>query len=283
MELTLSKYHSFGNDYLIYDCTKYDYQLKPEDIRNLCDRRFGAGGDGILIGPVSLFGKTGVKIFNPDGSEAAISGNGLCIFAKYLKDAGYVVKKEFVLQTRSRAVTVRYHNEEATEMTVSMGRLYCGQMDGEGQKKSEFLSVEDQGKLYRGMCVWMGNLHCILPMEEISRETVCRIGRKLEQDKRFPDGVNTQIIRVRDRNHIDTEVYERGAGYTLASGSSCCAAAGAAYQMNLTDPYVYVKMPGGTLTVRVDEEMNAEMTGRADYIGDIRLSYEFLEKYRIGV
>ncbi|HIR13713.1 MAG TPA: diaminopimelate epimerase [Candidatus Choladousia intestinavium] len=282
MEMTLSKYHSFGNDYLIYDCRKNEYELKPEDIRNICSRRFGAGGDGILAGPVPMFGKTGVKIYNPDGSEAAISGNGLCIFAKYLKDAGYVVKKEVVIQTRSRAVTVHYHNEAATEITISMGRLYCGQTDGEGREKSEFIPVEYQGRTYQGMCVWMGNLHCIIPMEEISKETVCRIGKQLEKDGRFPDGVNTQIIKVRDKNNLDTEVYERGAGYTLASGSSCCAAAGVASLLNLTDPCVYVHMPGGTLTVRVDQEMNAEMTGKADYIGEIRLSYEFLEKYHIG-
>ena len=85
MELTLGMYHSFGNDYLVYDCLKNNYELKPDDIKNICNRQFGAGSDGILVGPVQIFGKMGVKIYNPDGSEAAISGNGLCIFAKYLK------------------------------------------------------------------------------------------------------------------------------------------------------------------------------------------------------
>ena len=86
MELTLGMYESYGNDYLVYDCVKNEYELKPEDVRNICNRRFGAGADGILVGPAQMFGKMGVKIYNPDGSEAAISGNGLCIFAKYLKD-----------------------------------------------------------------------------------------------------------------------------------------------------------------------------------------------------
>ena len=276
MELTLSMYQSFGND----------YELKPEDIRHICDRQFGAGSDGILVGPLQIFGKMGVKIYNPDGGEAAISGNGLCIFAKYLKDAGYVVKKEFVLQTQSREVTVRYHNEEAKEMTISMGKLYCGQTkpveEGAEHEKSEQVPVSYKGEDYCGTCVWMGNLHCIIPMKEISKEAVCKIGAELEKSERFPDGINTQIIRIADKNNIYTEVYERGAGYTLASGSSCCAAAGVAYQLGLTDPCVYVHMPGGMLTVKIDENMNAHMTGSADYIGRMILSDEFLRKYQIG-
>ena len=148
MELTLGMYESYGNDYLVYDCVKNEYELKPEDVRNICNRRFGAGADGILVGPVQMFGKMGVKIYNPDGSEAAISGNGLCIFAKYLKDAGYVIKKELVLQTKSREVTVHYHNEQAGEVTISMGHLYCGQTEpsGESSRKSEFVPVEYNGR-----------------------------------------------------------------------------------------------------------------------------------------
>lgn len=303
MEMTLSMYQSFGNDYLIYDCMKHDYELKPEDIRNICNRQFGAGSDGILVGPVQMFGKMGVKIYNPDGSEAAISGNGLCIFAKYLKDAGYVMKKEFVLQTQSREVQVRYHNEEATEITISMGKLYLGQTEpvktagmdadraGDGNKgndgqstssaRSEYVPVVYNGRTYQGTCVWMGNLHCIVPMEAISKEAVCEIGEKLEQSERFPDGINTQIIHIADKNNIYTEVYERGAGYTLASGSSCCAAAGVAYRLGLTEPCVYVHMPGGTMTVRVEEDMSAHLTGSAECIGKMILSDEFLRKYQI--
>lgn len=304
MEMTLSMYQSFGNDYLIYDCMKNDYELKPEDIRNICNRRFGAGSDGILVGPVQMFGKMGVKIYNPDGSEAAISGNGLCIFAKYLKDAGYVMKKDFILQTQSREVQIHYHNEEATEITISMGKLYLGQTEPVKMKlpeisaegvnspmsevetvvksaRTEYVPVVYHGRTYQGTCVWMGNLHCIVPMEEISEDAVCAIGAELEKSERFPDGINTQIIHIADKNNIYTEVYERGAGYTLASGSSCCAAAAVAYRLGLTDPCVYVHMPGGTTTVRIEEDMSAHLTGSAECIGKIVLSDEFLRKYQI--
>ena len=188
-----------------------------------------------------------------------------------------------MLQTKSREVTVHYHNEQAGEVTISMGHLYCGQTEpsGESSRKSEFVPVEYNGRKYMGTCVWMGNLHCIVPMEEISKHAVCEIGEKLENSGRFPDGVNTQIIKITDKNNIDTEGYERGAGYTLASGSSCCAAAGVAYQMGLIDPCVYVHMAGGTMKVRIDEKMNAFMTGTAESIGNITLSDEFLRKYQI--
>ena len=121
----------------------------------------------------------------------------------------------------------------------------------------------------------------VFDSEDISKEAVCAIGAELEKSERFPDGINTQIIRIADKNNIYTEVYERGAGYTLATGSGCCAAAGVAYQLGLTDPCVYVHMPGGTLTVRVEEDMSAHITGWADCIGRIILSDEFLRKHRI--
>ncbi len=287
MDLTLGMYQSFGNDYLIYDCMKNNYELKAEDIRSICDRRFGVGADGMLVGPTRIYVKQGVRIYNPDGSEAVISGNGLCIFAKYMKDAGYIMKKEFTLQTLSREVQVRYHNEEAKEMTVSMGKLYPGQTEpvrAEGAaagQKSELVPITYNGETYQGICVWIGNLHCIIPMREVSRESVCRIGAELEQSERFPDGVNTQIIRIADKNNIYTEVYERGVGYTLSSGSSCCAAAGAAYQLGLTEPCVYVHTPGGTMTVRVEEDRTVHMTGSAECIGTVALSDEFLQRHQI--
>ena len=281
--VTLKKYHGLGNDYLIYDPNQNRELLQERQIQLLCRRNTGVGADGILSGPVFENEKIKVRIFNPDGSEAERSGNGIRIFSKYLKDAGYVIKKELVLQTKSREVTVHYHNEQAGEVTISMGHLYCGQTEpsGESSRKSEFVPVEYNGRKYMGTCVWMGNLHCIVPMEEISKHAVCEIGEKLENSGRFPDGVNTQIIKITDKNNIDTEGYERGAGYTLASGSSCCAAAGVAYQMGLIDPCVYVHMAGGTMKVRIDEKMNAFMTGTAESIGNITLSDEFLRKYQI--
>lgn len=117
------KYHGLGNDYLVYDRNKNKDILKREDVVKICDRNFGLGSDGILAGPYEVDGKIAVKIFNPDGSEAEKSGNGVRIFAKFLKDAGYVTTDEFVLHTLGGDVFVKYNNATGTNVTVSMGTL----------------------------------------------------------------------------------------------------------------------------------------------------------------
>ena len=109
---------------------------------------------------------------------------------------------------------------------------------------------------YPVTCLSVGNPHLVILMDEISKELVCRIGKYSENARQFPEKINTQIMKVLDRTHIQTEVYERGAGYTLASGSGCCAAAAAAYRLGLTDPKMIVQMSGGTLELEIREDGN---------------------------
>ena len=131
---------------------------------------------------------------------------------------------------------------------------------------------------YPVTCLSIGNPHCVILMDEISKDLVCRIGRYSESAKQFPEKINTQIMKVLDRTHIQTEVYERGAGYTLASGSGCCAAAAAAYRLGLTDPKMFVQMPGGTLELEIDGEGVVHMTGDVGYVGTIKLGSHFTEQ-----
>ena len=121
--ITMIKYQGLGNDYLVLDPNKNRVQLQGKKIALLCQRGFGLGADGILYGPIEIDGKMGVRIFNSDGSEAAISGNGVRIFAKYLKDAGYVQKKNFKLYTGNGPVEVTFLNEDGSRLRVSMGKL----------------------------------------------------------------------------------------------------------------------------------------------------------------
>ena len=123
MCVTFYKYHGSGNDYLVYDCSKSSSVLSPENIRMICSTNFGLGSDGIMVGPVIKEDGIHVQIFNPDGSEAENGGNGVCIFAKYLRDAGYVTEKSLVLHTLGGPVYISYNNEEGSEITVSMGKL----------------------------------------------------------------------------------------------------------------------------------------------------------------
>lgn len=123
MSVVLEKYHGLGNGYLVFDPNKNELELTQENVRLLCDRNFGVGSDGILIGPLLGQEKLGVRIINPDGSEAELSGNGVRIFGKYLKDAGYVQKDRFRINTLSGEQTIQYLNEEGTKIKVSMGKL----------------------------------------------------------------------------------------------------------------------------------------------------------------
>lgn len=283
MNITLEKYHGLGNDYLIFDPNKNELELTEENIRLICNRNFGVGSDGLLMGPILGNDKLEVKILNPDGSEAEISGNGVRIFGKYLKDAGYVQKNRFTINTLSGQQTIQYLNEEGTRIKVSMGKLsfYSDEIPVTGPRREVLNETMMFGSIpYRVTCVNIGNPHCVIWLNDISKELVCRIGKHSESAECFPEKINTQLLKVLDRTNIEIEIYERGAGYTLASGTSGCAAAGAAYRMGLTERKMYVHMPGGVLEVEIEEDENVLMTGEVGYVGRFTLSHEMAEQLK---
>lgn len=283
MNITLEKYHGLGNDYLIFDPNKNELELTEENIRLICNRNFGVGSDGLLVGPILGNDKLEVKILNPDGSEAEISGNGVRIFGKYLKDAGYVQKNRFTINTLSGQQTIQYLNEEGTRIKVSMGKLsfYSDEIPVTGPRREVLNETMMFGSIpYRVTCVNIGNPHCVIWLNDISKELVCRIGKHSESAECFPEKINTQLLKVLDRTNIEIEIYERGAEYTLASGTSGCAAAGAAYRMGLTERKMYVHMPGGVLEVEIEEDENVLMTGEVGYVGRFTLSHEMAEQLK---
>ena len=228
MKAVFEKYHCMGNDYLVYDPNKNEMELGPEQVKAVCDRNFGIGSDGILVGPVLGGEKMYVRILNPDGSEAEKSGNGMGIFARYLKDTGYVQKTKVSWDTLGGEVTVYYLNEEGTRVKISMGKptFWSDEIPVTGERREMVNQTMVFGKIpYITTCLSIGNPHCVIWMNEISKELVCRIGEHSERDSSFPEKVNTQLLNVLDRTNIQIEIYERGAGYTLASGSCACAAA----------------------------------------------------------
>lgn len=282
MGIVFYKYHSLSNDYLVYDCNRYKVPLSPELIQVICNRNRGIGADGILIGPYMTETGFMVKIFNLDGSTAENSGNGILIFSKYLKDAGYVQKKEFDLVTESGNIGVRFNNELGTSATISMGTLdFTPKSVGctyKAKDKNELVDVAmDFGQFtYLCTCVSIGNPHCVLPYKMVTKGIVCDIGEKIEKSSYFTNGVNTQIVQIIDRHNISIEIYERGVGYTLASGSSACAAAGAMYKSGFVESKVWVHMPGGKLLVCIDKDWNVHITGEVSFIGEMMLSEEFM-------
>ncbi|CUX64502.1 MULTISPECIES: diaminopimelate epimerase [Clostridia] len=283
MNITLEKYHGLGNDYLIFDPNKNELELTEESVRLICNRNFGVGSDGLLVGPILGQDKLELKILNPDGSEAELSGNGVRIFGKYLKDAGYVQKNRFIVNTLSGQQTIQYLNETGTRIKVSMGKLsfYSDEIPVTGPRREVLNETMMFGSIpYRVTCVTIGNPHCVIWLNDISKELACRIGKHSETADYFPEKINTELLKVVDRTNIEIEIYERGAGYTLASGTSGCAAAGAAYRMGLTDPKMYVHMPGGVLEVEIEPDGGVLMTGEVGYVGRFTLSHEMTEELR---
>ncbi len=279
--MELQKYHGLGNDYLVYDPKKNGMELNGGRIRLICDRNFGVGSDGILYGPVFEDGKIKVRIFNPDGGEAEKSGNGVRIFSKYLKDAGYVTDRRFTLTTLGGNVDVEYLNDCGDRMKVLMGRVTyeSGKIPVAGKDR---LVIDEpmtfNGRDYRVTCLSIGNPHCVIPMPEISREKACELGKYVGNADCFPRGINMQLLKVLDRNNIQIEIFERGAGYTLASGSSSCAAASAAHKLGLAGPNVTVHMPGGELEIEIRPDETVYMTGPVNSIGTVVPAEPFIRE-----
>jgi diaminopimelate epimerase len=259
------KYHALGNDYIVMDPRDYPPGTPPEraHIRVICHRNFGVGSDGILWGPVATTkAQFGLRIFNPDGSEAEKSGNGLRIFSRFLWDQGLVKTPRFTIDTPGGVVEAEI--TDGQRITVAMGRV---SFDSERipvagpprEVLNEAITIQD--RTFRFCAATIGNPHCVIPLPEISAALAKRYGPDLEVHPNFPRRTNVQFMQVLDRGNVRLEIWERGAGYTLASGSSSSAASAVAYRLGLVDRQVTVHMPGGQLSIEIAPDFAIRMTG----------------------
>ena len=264
MDVDFKKYHGLGNDYLVIDPNVRDVAMTEANIRLICDRNFGVGSDGILYGPILDGDIPRLRILNPDGSEAEKSGNGLRIFAKYLFEKQYVQGKEFQIETLGGTVSVQVKDAVAGLIRINMGKVtfISNEIPVAGEPREVVNEVLDvNGVDFNVTCLSIGNPHCVIPMEEVDETRARAIGPYVENHQRFPNRINLQILKVLDRANIDIRIWERGAGYTLASGSSSCAAACAAHKLGLVDNDITVHMPGGTLHIEIADDGEVFMTG----------------------
>ncbi len=267
MKTHFSKYHGLGNDYLVIDPNVYDVDLKPDTIRLICHRNLGIGADGILYGPLKGDEHLRVMIFNPDGSEAEKSGNGLRIFARYLYENKYVAEKRFRIDTVGGVVEAHIQDDTGNLIKIEMGAITfrSNEIPVRGNEREVVdEELEINGETYRATCLSIGNPHCVIPMADISEEKARELGPFVENHDLFPNRINMQLLKVLDRANIEIRIWERGAGYTLASGSSSCAATGAAHKLGLVDNEVNVRMPGGTLLVEIGENHELHLTGKVE-------------------
>ncbi len=278
--MNFQKYHALGNDYLVLDPSHQSQPPSSHSIERICHRNFGIGSDGILFGPFeSSEADFGLRIFNPDGSEAEKSGNGLRIFSRYLWDTDKVSGEPFTVMTPGglvRCVVL----ENGRSITVDMGKVtfQSEEIPVRGPPR-EVLDerIELEGEIYRFYAASIGNPHCILPLDEISPEMARSIGPLLETHSLFPNRTNVQLLLVMDRKNIRIEIWERGAGYTLASGSSSCASAAVAVKMGEVDRNLTVHMPGGLLYLNFSEDYDVRMTGAVTRVGTVEFDREALE------
>jgi diaminopimelate epimerase len=277
MPLAFTKYHALGNDYLVVDPKHLKSALKPEEIRTICHRNFGIGSDGILEGPLpSKTAQFGLRIFNPDGSEAEKSGNGLRIFSRYLWDKKLVGNEEFSVETKggvARATVM----QRGKIVRVEMGRVsfWSDEIPVAGPRREVINEpIHLRGERFNFCAATIGNPHCVLPLDRISADMAKQIGPLLETHLRFPNRTNVQFMKVIDRANIQIEIWERGAGYTLASGSSSSAAAAVAHRLGLVDKSVTVRMPGGNIEIEISEGYHIRMTGGVTKVGEGTLAKE---------
>jgi diaminopimelate epimerase len=220
-----------------------------------------------------------VRIFNPDGSEAEKSGNGLRIFARYLWDRGLVGNEPFAVTTLGGEVSCRVF-DDGRSVDVDMGRVsFDSTVIPIAGPRREVLNetLVAGGQVLEFSAVTIGNPHCVIRRERVSADEARALGPLLESDARFPNRTNVQFLQVLDRENLQIEIWERGAGYTLASGSSSCATAAVARRLGLCDRVVTVHMPGGTLAIEIAPDFAVRMSGPVVRIGEGELFSEGLE------
>jgi diaminopimelate epimerase len=271
------KYQALGNDYLVLDPADLAGSLTPSQIQRICDRHYGVGADGVLLGPLGDEDSDfGLQFLNPDGGEFEKSGNGLRIFSRYLWDRGLVGEGPFTVATFGGQVTCRVH-PDGNRVTVEMGTVsFDSQQIPVSGPRREVLDevMEISGEELRYCAATVGNPHCVVLCDELSPADAQRWGPLIERDDRFPNRTNVQFLKVLDRFNIQIEIWERGVGYTLASGSSSCAAAAVAHRLGLCDSQVTVQMPGGEIEIAIAEDYAVTMTGSVAKVCEGTLSSE---------
>ena len=276
-----TKMQGIGNDYIYFDCIK-DGELKnPNEVAiKLSDRHFGIGGDGIILICPSNIADAKMRMFNLDGSEGKMCGNGIRCVAKYCYDTGIVSKKNFTVETLSGIKNISVVEEKdgkATLLSVDMGAAILNpndipvNLDGDKVVSRE---INVGSKNYKITCVSMGNPHCVIFVDDVDNLEIEKIGPLFENNELFPERVNTEFIKIIDNKTLQMRVWERGSGETWACGTGACASAVAACLNGFTKmgDEITVKLLGGDLKIKYFED-KVIMTGPAKtvFTGEVEI------------
>lgn len=273
--MKFTKMHGCGNDYIYINgfAEKIPQEDKPELVRKISDRHFGIGGDGAIFINPSAEADFEMEMYNADGSRAEMCGNGIRCVAKYVYDYGLTDKNDISVISCGKIKYLQLFLKEGKVDTVrvNMGTpiLNAGDIPVISVPGKETESIIDepitvQGKEYKMTCVSMGNPHAVVFMDDVTNLEIEKIGPHFENHERFPKRINTEFVKVLDRQTVQMRVWERGTGETLACGTGCCATVAACILNGLTDNTVTVKLLGGEIEITWDRETNlVYMTGPA--------------------
>ncbi|WP_182188438.1 diaminopimelate epimerase [Pectinatus frisingensis] len=268
MQFKFSKWHGCGNDFVLVNGFTEDWQTIRSAAITICDRNFGIGADGVIFILPSDKCDFCMRIFNSDGSEAEMCGNGIRCFARYVYETGLTNKEEFTVETKAGTIKPRLVIDEKNENSVCVN---MGQPVLEGEKIpvhgfdgsaviAQPLKIQDHQ--FKMTCVSMGNPHCVIFVNDMSAINISKWGPILEKYKIFPNKTNVEFVQVIDRSHMRMRVWERGAAITLACGTGACASLTAAVLNDLTDRKAAIKLDGGLLSIEWNkDDNNIYMTG----------------------
>ena len=272
--MKFTKMHGIGNDYVYLNCFKETVEHPSEAAIKVSDRHFGIGSDGLILIKPSEVADGKMEMYNADGSQGAMCGNGIRCVAKYMYDYGITDKTSISVETKSgiKYLDLTIKDGKVDTVKVNMGTPILKAADIPVRSEKEQVINEPvmvDGKEWKITCVSMGNPHAITYIDDVKNLEIEKIGPKFENHEIFPDRVNTEFVHVIDRNTVEMRVWERGSGETLACGTGACAVAVSSILNGLTEEEVTVKLLGGDLKIFWDRTENkVYMTGSATTVFD---------------
>lgn len=272
--MKFTKMHGIGNDYVYVNCFEESVKNPAEVSKFVSDRHFGIGSDGLILISPSAIADFRMNIYNADGSQAEMCGNGIRCVAKYVYDYGLTDKTEISVETLAgiKYLRLQVENGKVASVEVNMGAPILEPKEiPVAVEKSPVVNVpvEVKGKIYHMTCVSMGNPHAIIFMNNVKDLDIAAIGPYFENHTVFPKRTNTEFVEVLDRNTVNMRVWERGSDETLACGTGACATTVACILNDKTENEVTVHLLGGDLKIRWDREANqVYMTGPATVVFD---------------
>ena len=266
------KSHGLGNSYIIVEDQNIDFELNVHNISKICSVRQGIGADGILVKVNSQKADFGLRIFNSDGSEAEKSGNGVRIFSKYLFDHKFTGAEKFTIDTLGGIVDIQIletKRNKASLLKAGMGNATFKASKipvslNENEIIEHELRIGDQKFIIN--CVSIGNPHCVIFGDKLNPDYVKRWGPVLENHPLFPERINVQFAKIVSKNSVDILIWERGSGYTSASGTSSCAVVAVGMKRGLLNHSVNVLMPGGKMLVDIEKDWSLKLTGPVEQV-----------------